>query len=125
MIFGDDGGDKKEIKKVTADDDSGDDDFADTKETVKQADKAGAGDDDFGDTPAMPKKQGGKVGAKKARTLFEPDPSDWQKSGGWFYEKYALHYKSTGHADPVIRAWIEAAVFSANLKDEAAKEKCS
>ncbi|MEZ5383957.1 MAG: hypothetical protein R3F13_00435 [Prosthecobacter sp.] len=38
------------------------------------------------------------------------DPLDrinWTSSGGWHQEYGTIYYKSTGHADPLLKAWLE------------------
>jgi len=48
-------------------------------------------------------------------------PSD-AAFGGWYGDLLELMYRPSGHADPVIKAWIEFAV-NANGSDDAAKDR--
>ena len=123
-------------KPAKADDDFGapakkpakaDDDFgAPAKKPAKADDDFGGpakkpakGDDDFGNAPKNQEQDDSAVPV----TLFEPNNlTDWQTAGGWFYENNAIHYRSQGHADPLIKAWIEAAVLTINTKDERARK---
>lgn len=38
----------------------------------------------------------------------------WARSGGWLDEGGTLYYRSTGHADPLLRSWIEATAADAS-----------
>jgi hypothetical protein len=35
------------------------------------------------------------------------DRMNWTSSGGWHQEYGTIYYKSTGHADPLLKAWLE------------------
>lgn len=35
------------------------------------------------------------------------DPVLWAARGGWYQQYGALYYRSTGHADPLIRSWLD------------------
>jgi len=35
------------------------------------------------------------------------DRENWSTSGGWHQEYGVIYYKSTGHADPLLKAWLE------------------
>ncbi|NOY00094.1 MAG: cytochrome c3 family protein [Verrucomicrobia bacterium] len=105
--FGDDDAAKKNAP--TDDDDFGDDDAAKKN--------APADDDDFGDDDAPKKTDGKQQGITPKFEAFEPNFVDWQSAGGWFYDEHAIHYRSAGHADPLIKAWIEAALATLNSQD--------
>lgn len=95
-----------------------------------------AADADFGDSPGEDADFGG------GNSSEEPPPSgegaeeradlsttphklarakQWQHSGGWWQHGGAVHYRAQGHADPVIVAWIEAAVAACNAEDPAVR----
>ena len=59
--------------------------------------------------------------ATPAPPAVEPDPDDlalkdevWARSGGWQEEGGTLYYRSTGHADPLLRAWLDATAANAS-----------
>ncbi len=91
---------------------AGDDDFG-----ASEPEPAAGGDDDFGASDSgTPEKVEDSVPKKTFRS-FEPSLYDWNKTGGWHYEQQAIHYSTRGHADPVIRAWIETSVSALNSSD--------
>jgi len=64
--------------------------------------------------PAAPAESFGAPAAVPAASAVVPapqmDPLDrmnWTSSGGWHHEYGTIYYKSTGHADPLLKAWLE------------------
>ena len=43
----------------------------------------------------------------EALTLEPIDPGQWATKGGWQQQYGVLYYKSTGHADPLIKSWLD------------------
>lgn len=64
-------------------------------------------------TPAAPAESFGAPAAAPAAVVvaapqIEPlDRMNWTSSGGWHQEYGIIYYKSTGHADPLLKAWLE------------------
>ncbi len=42
------------------------------------------------------------------RELDPIDPVNWAARGGWYQQYGALYYRSTGHADPLLKNWLDA-----------------
>lgn len=62
------------------------------------------GGEEFG---AEPKKESvDKVTPPKE--LDSMDAATWASRGGWYQEYGAIYYRSTGHADPLIKSWLDA-----------------
>lgn len=64
--------------------------------------------------PAAPAESFGAPAAAPAAPAAVPaprmDPLDrmnWTAFGGWHQEYGTIYYKSTGHADPLLKAWLE------------------
>ena len=38
-----------------------------------------------------------------------PAPEDWAAAGGWYREEFTLYFRPTGHEDPLLKTWLEAA----------------
>ena len=48
--------------------------------------------------PALPKQVESNVSAE-----------EWMRAGGWYRGEFALRYRPTGHADPLMQAWTDKA----------------
>ncbi|MFD2256091.1 hypothetical protein ACFSSA_05325 [Luteolibacter algae] len=76
---------------------TGDDEFAGGEETLGNDDEfASSGEDPAAAEPEAPKE------------LEAIDPITWAARGGWYEQYGALYYRSTGHADPLIRNWLDS-----------------
>ena len=48
------------------------------------------------------------VPAAVGKPRIDPlDRMNWTSSGGWHQEYGTIYYKSTGHADPLLKSWLE------------------
>lgn len=65
----------------------------------------GGGDDDLGDPFAPIEDETSTATAPAARTREER-----MALGGWYRDEFTLRYRPAGHADPVVRAWLDLAV---------------
>jgi hypothetical protein len=86
-------------------------------------DPAPAGEESFGDPKdADAAAFGGSDSASSAEEpidLKDPNPTAWSENiGGWSEDQYMISYKSTGHSDPLMKAWIEALL--GRINDDAA-----
>lgn len=104
--FGDDSGESfGEESKETFGDKGGETFGDDNKETTGNngGGETFGGDEEFG---AEPKKDEGAA-ETKPKELEPIDPTNWATHGGWYQQYGALYYRSTGHADPLIRNWLD------------------
>ncbi len=64
----------------------------------------GGGDEEFGsDTPAEDTPV-----EEVPKDLENIDPVNWAARGGWYQQYGTLYYRSTGHADPLLKNWLDA-----------------
>jgi len=95
--------------------DGGDDDFGED-----DANKEGGADDDFGEEDggeSAPEKE--SEGYQPATDFFEPtSPLEWMEAGGWFHENAQISYASKGHADPVLKAWLDGSLQALNSPEK-------
>ena len=63
----------------------------------------------FGEDPDEPSEEAEKPGTASGE-LSPIDPETWASQGGWFQQFGVVSYRSRGHADPLIRDWLDALV---------------
>lgn len=98
-------------------DNSADDSFGSEEKEENSDDSFGAADDDFA-TPTEEKVVEQTEEKSSGFRVFEIASVDrWQGSGGWAYDQNAISYAAQRHSDPVMKAWIEAAVAASNSED--------
>ena len=68
------------------------------------------GDDDLGDPFAPIEDETSAATAPAAKTSEER-----MSLGGWYLDEFTLRYRPGGHADPVVRAWLDLAVSRSEL----------
>ena len=61
----------------------------------------------FGDDPDESGEEAEKPDAASGE-LSPIDPETWASQGGWFHQFGVVSYRSKGHADPLIRDWLDA-----------------
>ncbi len=75
-----------------------------------------SGADDALSSPSAPETEA----AEKEKTLPVVEIASvdsWQGTGGWAYDRDAISYAAQLHSDPVLKAWIEAAITATNSSD--------
>ncbi len=77
----------------------------DTGEAFGGDDEAfGGGDEEFGSDTASDD----SPEEETPKDLEAIDPVNWAARGGWYQQYGALYYRSTGHADPLLKNWLDA-----------------
>ena len=89
-----------------ADEDTGESFGEDADEDTGESFGEGA-DESFGDDPDESGEEAEKPDAASGE-LSPIDPETWASQGGWFQQFGVVSYRSKGHADPLIRDWLDA-----------------
>jgi len=63
----------------------------------------------------------GESKAAKAEKEEEPDVEiapgeEWASAGGWYRDEFTLRYRPAGHADTMMRSWLDAAGGAASME---------
>ncbi len=77
----------------------GEESFGEGEETF------GGGEESFGDEEFGTEEN--KEEKPEPKELEPIDPINWAAQGGWYQQFGKLYYRSTGHADPLIKNWLD------------------
>ncbi len=78
----------------------GEESFGGGEETFEVGEESFGDDEEFGTEEE-------KEEEKEPKELEQIDPINWAAKGGWHQQYGALYYRSTGHADPLIKSWLD------------------